>query len=219
MGVIKRIKDIVNANVNAGLDKAEDPEKMIRYMISEMSESVSELKSSLIARKAGLESTVSLLKSAEEEVVRWGSRAGAAVEKTMDDLAREAIIEKKKAETRFSMLVKEKDHLEKIISETAAQVNTVQEKLNESMGKQRVLIQRGLHAKETLDIQKQMSGISGNQSYLRFSDFEKRIERMEVEAELYTDENYNISETRFKDMESSAEIEDELQALKKKVKK
>jgi len=219
MGVIQRIKDIVNANVNAGLDKAEDPEKMIRYMISEMSESVAELKSSLIARKTGLESTVSLLKSAENEVKRWSNRAAAAVTQVKDDLARAAIREKKKAETRLSWLIKEKDHFEKIISETAAQISSVQEKLDEADGKQRILIQRSLHARETLDVQKQMNGISDNKSYLRFSDFEKRIERMESEAEIYAEESQTVSESRFRDMEDSVEIEEELKALKSKVKK
>jgi phage shock protein A len=97
MGVFTRFKDIINANINSMLDKAENPEKMIRLMMQEMEDTLIDLKSSCAAKMAGKTKTLRELKDAEARVQRWQSRAELAISKKRDDLAREALIEKQKA--------------------------------------------------------------------------------------------------------------------------
>ena len=107
MGVFSRFKDIVNANINALLDKAEDPEKMLRLMMQEMEDTLIELKSSCAARMA---SRIRLDKRINEQkalVNRWQSRAQMAIDKGRDDLAREALAEKRKESATLASLESE----------------------------------------------------------------------------------------------------------------
>ena len=101
MGIFSRFMDIVNSNINSLLDKAEDPEKMLRLMIQEMEDTLIELKSNAagsIAQKIKLERKAS---DTEATVSRWEQRAMLAIEKGKEDLAREALIEKERSTFSF----------------------------------------------------------------------------------------------------------------------
>ena len=95
MSVFKRIKDIVNSNINSLLDKAEDPEKMLKLMISEMDEAILNLKASTAAKMANLKSVEKRVDEAEKAVSRWQERAELAIDKGSDEMAKEAIKERK----------------------------------------------------------------------------------------------------------------------------
>ena len=95
MSVFKRIKDIVNSNINSLLDKTEDPEKMLKLMISEMDEAILNLKASTAAKMANLKSVEKRIDEAEKAVSRWQERAELAVVKGSDEMAKEAIKERK----------------------------------------------------------------------------------------------------------------------------
>ncbi len=104
MGVFSRFLDIVNANINALLDKAEDPEKMIRLMIQEMEDTLIELKSSAAAKMATLAKSKREYNEFEEEMKRWQARAELAISKGREDLAREALLAKRQISERLEPL-------------------------------------------------------------------------------------------------------------------
>ena len=95
MGIFTRFRDIVSSNINAMLDSAEDPDKMIKLMIREMEDTLIEIKSSC----AGVIASRKKLERKYDELVErrdlWAERAGLAVNKGRDDLAREALMEKR----------------------------------------------------------------------------------------------------------------------------
>ena len=105
MGVFSRFLDIVNANINALLDKAEDPEKMIRLMIQEMEDTLIELKSSAAAKMATLAKSKREYNEFEEEMKRWQARAELAISKGREDLAREALLAKRQVSERLEPLL------------------------------------------------------------------------------------------------------------------
>lgn len=218
MGIFTRFKDIINANINSILDKAEDPEKMIKLMMREMEDTLVELKSSTAAKMASQSRIGRELKEAEDLLVRWTGRAQMAVEKGRDDLAREALGEKKNAQNQVDILKKEIDHYTKLIDETKMNIVQLEEKLETVRQKHRILIQRGKHAYEKKQTREQMNQASGVNTMVRFDALEERIERMEAEAELTgVPQNASI-ENEFSKMEQDDSIEDELAALKKQVK-
>ena len=96
MGIFTRFRDIISSNINAMLDRAEDPEKLIRMMIREMEDTLVEIKVSC----AGLMATAKRVRRQMEEhdarVRFWDEKAGLAVSKGRDDLAREALLEKRR---------------------------------------------------------------------------------------------------------------------------
>ena len=132
MGVFSRFKDIVNANINALLDKAEDPEKMLKLMMQEMEDTLIELKSNCAARMA---SRIRLERRIEDQkalISRWQSRAELAVDKGRDDLARDALIEKKKELATLSSLMKDLDSYSEIIDQSKAEINQLEDKLSQA---------------------------------------------------------------------------------------
>ena len=221
MGVFSRFKDIVGANINALLDKAEDPEKMIRLMMQEMEDTMVELKSNC-AEKISVLKTQEREKAALEEMLkRWDGRAKLAVESGKDDLAREALHEKKTCQSQLDYLAKERIHLEKIVEECRQHIVQLEEKLEQVSQKHRLLVQRGLHAQEKKRARETMQYATGAEAMRRFDEMENRIERMEAEADLAgsVSGRERDLEREFSRMESSSEVEDELAALKKKMAK
>lgn len=217
MGVFTRFKDIVNANINSILDKAEDPEKMINLMIREMEDTLVELKSSCaskMAEKAKIEREKTFF---EEKVENWEKRAKLAVEKGRDNLAREALQEKQKCQGELEYLTNDWNHLDKIVDEARQEITQLEEKLEQVRLKHRQLVQRGRHAQETKKARESVKRASSHSAMERFDRMESSIERMEAEADL-AGASSNI-ESQFEDLEKSDSVEEELEALKKSMKK
>jgi phage shock protein A len=218
MGIFTRFMDIVNSNINALLDKAEDPEKMIRLMMQEMEDTLVDLKSSCAAKIASRARTIRDQADFQQKVTLWTERAQLAVEKGRDDLAKEALIEKKDAQTGLDKLNRELDHLNQIIDECKNNIILVEEKLQTVILKHKALIRRGQEAKEKTKVNKVIRGTSGSGTMTRFNDLENRIERMESDAEV-SGFGAGSLETEFSKLEAGDDVDDELAELKKSVNK
>lgn len=209
MGVFSRFKDIVNANINALLDKAEDPEKMLKLMMQEMEDTLIELKSNCAARMA---SRIRLERRIEEQkalISRWQSRAELAVDKGRDDLARDALVEKKKELATLSSLMKDLDSYSEIIDQSKAEINQLEEKLSQAKLKLKGLQEKARAAEaETLANERLKRNTESH-----FDDLESIIDRINAENEL--NRPSRTTADKFRDLEEQEEIEKELEALKK----
>ena len=215
MSVFTRIQDIVNSNLNHAIDKLENPEKMIRYTIVEMEDSLSKAQDSAEKTRSDIANREDVLKSQKEAVNRWEVRAQLAVRNGKDDLAREAIAEKQNAITRQKALESEIEELKKINASQEAQIFKLTEKLEEMKTKERTLVARAEHAKEKIEIEKQLSATDCSAAIRRFNELEEKVERLEAEAAVAS-KNYQV-ESKFAAMESDDSIEKELEALKSKL--
>ena len=142
MGIFSRFSDFVNSNINALLDKAEDPEKMVRLIIQEMEDTLVEVRSSsakTIAEKKELQRVVSRL---EEDVADWQSKAELALSKDRDDLARSALIEKQKAADQATAVNTNIANLDTHISKLQDEVAQLQEKLADAKARQKTMLMR-----------------------------------------------------------------------------
>ncbi|MDC7126652.1 MAG: PspA/IM30 family protein, partial [Spirochaetales bacterium] len=218
MGVFTRFKDIVNSNINSMLDKAEDPEKMINLMIREMEDTLVELKTSCAASIADKTKTERERDVLAEKVERWGSRAKLAVEKGREDLAREALLEKKNISGQLELTENDLAQFEEMIKESKSNIAQLEEKLETVKQKRRILIQRGIHAKEKMKARQSIKNASGVDATMRFEDLESRIERMEADADMVYSDFSGASENEFAKMEHESDIEEELASLKKSMK-
>ncbi len=214
MGVFTRFKDIVNANINSMLDKAENPERMIRLMTQEMEDTLIDLKSSCAAKMAGKAKAERELKEIELRVTRWQSRAELAMSKQREALAREALIEKKKANQKSSVLKEDIAQYRQIIDDCKDNILQLEEKLQSVRQKHKTLIQRGIHAQEQKMAQESINQANGVEAFRRFSELERRIERMEAEASMTGFNTKSPMEDEFSKLETSDDIEAELNHLK-----
>ncbi|MFO7784648.1 MAG: phage shock protein PspA [Thermodesulfobacteriota bacterium] len=214
MGIFTRFRDIISANMNSMLDKAEDPEKLIRLMIREMEDTLVELKASCAASMAETRKAERLLEEADKKVKQWGQRATLAVQKGRDDLAREALTEKKRYSERLIALENDVDECRALTDQYQEDIRRLEERLTTAREKQRVLVQRHVHAAKKKEAEKEIRRADGMDAVRRFEAFEQRIVRMEAEADLVNFGRSSSLEQEFSKLTVDEDIERELESLK-----
>ncbi len=214
MGIFTRFRDIVSSNINAMLDKAEDPEKLIKLMIREMEDTLVEIKASCAGVMANSKKVQRQLDEVQSREKYWEDRAALAVSKDRDDLAREALMEKRRYSDRADALKKELLECDGLVEEYQDDIRQLEDKLGAAREKQRVLVQRHIHANRKRRAQEEIRRMDTSEAIIKFEELENRIERMEAEADLV---NFGRKPTLEGDLDTLAvdeEIEKELQSLK-----
>lgn len=216
MGIFTRVRDIISANLNAMLDKAEDPEKLIRLMIKEMEDTLVEIKASCAGAMAAKKKIERDCQTVETRASQWGEKAQLAVDKGREDLAREALIQKRRYTERSTALQKERTECDALIRQYQEDMTQLENKLGTVREKQRLLIQRHIHAQKRKRAQEDLRRLDSSEAFVRFEQFENRIERMEAEADLVNpgpSTETQLAE-EFARLEGDEEIEKELAKLK-----
>ena len=216
MGVFSRVRDIISSNVNALLDKAEDPEKLVRLMIQEMEDTLVEIKASTAGAMATKKRIQRQLDGAGEKVSVWEKRAEMAVSKGREDLAREALLEKRRHTARKDTLDTEFAQCDALIKQYQDDIAQLEEKLVKVREKQRMLIQRHIHATHKHRAEGSIRRADTTDAFVRFERFESRVDRMEAGAELVNYGRKTTVEQDFAALEGDEELEKELSALKEK---
>lgn len=230
MGIFTRFRDIVSSNINAMLDKAEDPEKLIRLMIQEMEETLIELKASCAKAMADGARVGRALDAASAKSNLWNDKATLAVAKGREDLAREALLERRVHDEKTESLRGELAEIEGLVESCREDMGMLEEKLAAAKERRRTLVLRHRHAGGKKRARTEIRRVQSMDTLLRFEQFENRIERMEAEAELAgpwvsgggngsTDDREANLHDRFSALEVDEDIEKELAALKAKAAK
>jgi len=217
MSVFTRFRDIVSSNINAMLDNTEDPEKMIRLMISEMEDTLIDIKRSCAGAMANVVTVQRQASDTRSREQEWESKAELAVENGRDDLAREALTEKRRYMRRADSLERELQQLDAVVCDYKSDMSQLEEKLKEAREKRRVLIQRHIHARRKRSAEESIRCVDSAEAVLKFEQLKGRIDRMEAEADLVNYGRTSTSCDRFDSLMASVErdaIEAELQALK-----
>lgn len=217
MGIFTRFRDIVSSNINAMLDRAEDPEKMIKLMIREMEDTLVEIKASCAGVMAEQKKAERQQDELDARVSFWEEKAGLAARKGRDDLAREALLEKRRYTDRRDGLAGEIVELKLLIQRYQEDIKKLEGKLKLARDKQRMLIQRHIHASRKRKAEEEIRRMDGVEIIHKFDDLENRIERMESEAELVNFGKKSGLEEEVEKLSAGDEIEKELKALKERI--
>jgi len=216
MGIFTRVRDIISANINTMLEKAEDPEKLVKLMIREMEDTLVEVKASCAGAMATKKKIQRELEEVTERSESWGEKAQLAIDKGRDDLAREALIEKKRYAERTDSLEGEAAQCDDLVAQYQDDIKQLEDKLNTAREKQRVLVQRHVRAQHKMRSESDIRKMDTSDALARFDNFEDRIERMEADAELVNFGRKPTLDDEFRKLEGDDDIEAELDALKKK---
>ncbi|MCC5833477.1 MAG: phage shock protein PspA [Opitutales bacterium] len=217
MGIFTRFRDIIQSNLNAMLDKAEDPEKLIRLMIQEMEDTLVELKASCAGAMAGKARVLRAWDAARERSRKWEAKAQLAVEKGRDDLAREALLERRHADQEAQAREEEMQHFEELIGQYQDDIGQLEDKLEGARNKHRILVQRHIHASRKKTAETRIRKAETSDAFVRFDQFESRIDRMEAEADLVRPGRRESLDEAFEKLETDDSIEAELAALRKRM--
>jgi phage shock protein A len=217
MGIFTRFRDIISSNINSMLDKAEDPEKLIKLMIREMEDTLVEIKTACAAVMASSKKVQRQLDGHKARARLWEQRAALAVNKGRDDLAREALVEKRKFTRRTETFEHDLVEQDLLIEQYQDDIRQLEEKLKSARDKQRMLVQRHVHAQRKMQAQQEMRRIDSSETIMKFDEIENRIERMEAEADLVNFGKKTSLEDQIERLSVDDEIESELAALKRPI--
>lgn len=215
MGIFSRISEIVNSNINAMLDKAENPEKMVKLMITEMEDTLIEIKSAaaeVVAERIRIERGA---KSQRAKANEWESKAALALGKNREDLAREAVEQKLEYEAQANALEGKQAELDKLVAQYQSDVSRLEEKLDSAKRRQRVLIASHKSAANRRRVEEQIYQVNTSGAFARFDQYEQKIDRFKAEAEVYQASN-NTLEKKFQELENENSVNKELERIKAK---
>ncbi|MBA6231569.1 MULTISPECIES: phage shock protein PspA [unclassified Colwellia] len=217
MGIFSRFTDIINSNINNLLDKAEDPAKMVRLIIQEMEDTLVEVRSSsakILADKKDLARQASRFEKDEQQ---WQEKAELALSKGREDLARSALIEKKKCGENAVSLLDELTHVDDHIAKLQSEISQLQEKLADAKARQKAIIMREKTATSRLKVKKNIDSDRVNDALSRFNSYERKIDDIESQVESLDLGSKSLAD-EIADLESDENIDDELAQLKARMK-
>lgn len=214
MGIFTRFRDIISSNINAMLDKAEDPEKLIKLMIREIEDTLIELKAACAGVMAEQKKVERRLEGVKGREQFWDDRARLAVDKGRDDLAREALVEKRRFTDMLAALELERIEHGAMAAQYKDDIRQLEEKLAGTREKQRMLLQRHIRARRKKQAREEIRKVDNYATMAKFEAFENRIERMEAEADLVDYGRKTSLEEAFDKLADEDDIEKELAAMK-----
>ena len=218
MSIFARISDIFKANLNDALDKAEDPEKMLKQMVIEMEESINQT-ALAVARAIANEKTLERkIEKARKDSLDWEQKAVKALNSGRDDLAK-AALEKKNQETRnFTDLEPVYQQAKDTAQKMRDRLAILKSKLDEARTRQNTLIARSQAAKAEKQISQAMAGV-GSDAFSKFDKYERKVEQIEAEASAFGElaDSGKRLEEEFKSLETESSVDIELIELKKKM--
>ena len=216
MGIFSRFSDIVNSNINAILDKAEDPEKLVRLMIQEMEDTLVEVRSTAARAIADRKEISRSLSSLEQEARDWQAKAELALDKEREDLAKAALAEKARVVAAADSLRNQ----QKVIGEGLEKLNDdivrLEEKLVDAKTRQQAISARHQTAARRLEVRKRLHSYRIDDAFIKFDQFEKRIDDLEAHAESYDLGVKKDLKDEFTDLENEDAVAKELRELKSK---
>ena len=221
MGMFSRMSDIVQANINAMLDKAEDPEKVIRLIIQEMEETLVEIRTQAATYIAEQKHLTRKLDRLQKDRDNWQEKAELAMDKDKESLARAALVEKQKCDAARDEVNEHYNQLTEMLEKIQDDTGRLQSKLAEAKAKQKALVARKNTASVRLKAREADHSGKIDNAMMRFEQYEQRIDYLEAQVDAYDvvstsgDQAHSLH-AQFAELSSNDDIEKELEAMKKK---
>ncbi|MYD45229.1 MAG: phage shock protein PspA [Gammaproteobacteria bacterium] len=216
MGIFSRVSDIVNSNINAMLDKAEDPSKMVRMIIQEMEATLVEVRTTAARGIADKKEMLRKRDVFAQEVDEWTRKAETAIRKDREDLARAALAESEKAKEMVVAIDNDLDTIESMLVKMNDDITTLTIKLKDAKIKQSSLLVRGSTARARLNVRRQLTERNVDEAMIRFEQFERKIDDLEGAVESYDMGQRNLSD-EIRELEADEKIDEALERLKRSI--
>lgn len=215
MAIFQRIGDLFKANVNDLIDKAENPEKMVKQIIIDMEEQVRDATQALGQAMASERQAFKQLEKAKEESAEWESKAKMALAAGNQELAKKALANKVQVDNNIGSFQESYDRIHAQTTELKGRVELLRSKLEEARTRQNMLIARAKMADVQKSVTTDLSGTDTSSAFSKLERMERKVEGKEAEAEAFAeisgDDTFRKDE--FKDLENTAAVDSELARL------
>ena len=215
MSIFSRLADIINSNLTALLDKAEDHQKMVRLIIQEMEDELVKERSNLARFLASQKEIGRQVARHQERVDEWQAKAELALTKGREDLARAALIEKKKQTELSETLYREQQAVDSGIEKLGEEIRQLEAKLEDARARQKAMAIRTEAASSRLNVQSQVARGESQAVVSKFERMERRIDEMEARADL--GQSDKALAQQFAELEVDDQISRELEAMRQKL--
>jgi phage shock protein A len=217
MGIFSRLADIVNSNINAILDRAEDPEKIIRLIIQEMEDTLVEVRSSAvrtIAEKKEIDRRIAALEREQEE---WQRRAELAITKGREDLAKGALLAKSRVAEALSTLQQQRQQIEDALGKQNEDIAKLQAKLADAKLREKAIAARQKTAVNRIKLRTHLYDERITDAFARFEHVERALDEMEGKVEAFDLGRKKTLADELAGLEAESGVEEELKALKERL--
>ncbi|WP_288455954.1 phage shock protein PspA [uncultured Sphingomonas sp.] len=218
MGIFSRTRDIVAANMAELLDRADDPAKMVRMIILEMEETLVEVRASAARTIADQKEMRRHIQKLADLEASWTEKAELALSKNREDLAKAALVERRKAAEMAAQLTSEVTVLEDALRSSEEDIAKLQNKLREARAKQNAIATRLESANTKARLREMWNGPKTHEAFSRFDILERRADEAEGRAEAMGLAPRTL-EDEFEDLRSNDKVDAELAALKARMNK
>ena len=215
MGIFSRFGDIINSNINAMLDKAEDPEKIARLIIQEMEDTLVEVRTAAARAMADKKELQREIVAFEQSRDEWATKAELAIDKGREDLARGALTAKQRAEREIEGRKNALVAAEEAAVKRNSDLEKLQAKLDEAKAKHRALMVRRDAAEQRIRVRTKIESTKVDDAMHRYAAIERKVDEMEAYADTINVEGRTL-EAQFEELAASESVEKELAALKAK---
>jgi len=217
MGIFTRFSDIVNSNINAILDKAEDPEKIVRLMIQEMEDTLVEVRSAAARSIADKKDLNRKIETFEHELGGWDDKAELAIRKDREDLAKAALVEKSRVSSAVDLLKQDYIAVDEGLAKLNEDIARLESKLHDAKVRQKALLARHTTARSRLAARRKIYDYKIDDAMLRFEQYARRIDDVEGKIEAYDLGLPKDLHHEFAGLEAEESVREELDALKQRV--
>jgi phage shock protein A len=216
------MSDVVKANINDLISKAENPEKMLNQMLIDMNEHLIEAKKGVASSIADEKRLERQLQENLDKSNEWEQKAMIAVKAGKEDLAKQALVRKQEYVGYANELKPQYDQQVVAVAKLKESLKMLQDKIDEASRKKNILIARAKRAETTKQINQTMGNLNQNDSFAVFDRMSQKVDKLESEADamaelqdLSTDKSL---EKQFKELEGSGKNADLLlEELKQKM--
>ena len=219
MSIFERVSDLVRANINDLIDRAENPEKMVKQIIIDMEDQLRKATQGLGTAMGSLNQVKNQLANAQAQSAQWESKAKACLEQGNEDLAKQALENKVKQDKMVVQYQEMCTSMEKQVNDIKSQVDVLKQKLEEARSKQAMLVARSQMADAKSQMARTLGNMDSKSAFAKMDKMEKKIEQKEAQADAFSEVS-GVQESEsdpFEQMDKENSINAELERLKKEM--
>lgn len=220
MAIFERLSDLIRSNVNDLIDRAEDPEKMVKQIIIDMEAQLRSATSGYANAKAGVNQVQKQMQMAQAQAKEWENKAKMALTAGNEDLAKQALVKKAEADKLAATYESSYQSMNARLDEMKGQIDTLKQKLTEARNRQAMLIARSKMADANAAMAKSLGNMDSSSAFAKMDKMEAKIGDKEAQAEAFAEVSGMSAAQEpdpFVSLEQDAAVSGDMERLKKEL--